>query len=445
VACKWGKGVLNRKAITKMQTMLLVFIIVVVAAGGSVAYLLWSSTAPSAETIKIGVLADLDGVTGRHIWQGAVLAAEQINAEGGILGRNVTVVGEDHDLETVVDMAIVTSALTRLIAYHKVDFTIGMALGDAEFVVQDIIAEHKKIFLAIGGTSDEMTQRVLDDYDRYKYYFRSSFNATSIFLGMTDGLLVMRENTGFNKIGYLAEDAGWTQGVIEGLDYVLPENGFDLVYKATFPLGTFDFSSYFAAAEAAGVEVFVPLITTAAGVPFVKEYYERQSPVFVYGGVIRSVAVPEGWELTDGKCEYIAMSSFPIVAEYPLTSKTLPTLEAYVNRWSESPVMNGALAYDVLRFILHDAIRRAGTIKTEAVIEALEETSIETSSAENFVFTSSHDLMMGENPNNPDADYVLVMYFQWQNGKMVPVYPKKIMEEAGATLIFPDWPGPWDK
>ena len=435
---------MGSKAVTKIQAVILAAIIVGVV-GGGVAYVFLVEGPQSADKIKIGVLADLDGATGRTIWHGAVLAAEQINAEGGILGRNVTVVGEDHDIETGADMAIVTSALNRLITYHKVDFIIGQALGDAEFVVQDIIAEHKKIFLAVAGSSDEMTQRVLDDYDKYKYYFRSAFNATSIFLGMTDGLLVMRENTGFNKIGYLAEDVGWTKGVTEGLDYVLPEvYGFDLVYKETFPLGTFDFSSYFAAAEAAGVEVFVPLITTAAGVPFVKEYYERQSPVFVYGGVLRSVAVPEGWELTEGKCEHIAMGSFPMVAEYPLTSKTLPTLEAYVNRWNESPVMNGALAYDVLRFILPDAIERAGTIETEAVIAALEETSIETSSAENFVFTSSHDLMMGENPNDPDADYVLVMYFQWQNGEMVPVYPKKIMEEAGATYTYPPWLGPWD-
>lgn len=52
--------------------------------------------------------------------------------------------------------------------------------------------------------------------------------------------------------------------------------------------------------------------------------------------------------------------------------------------------------------------------------------------------------MMGENPNDPDADYWLVIAFQWQNGKQVPVYPKKIMEEAGVTYKFPDWSGPWD-
>jgi hypothetical protein len=54
----------------------------------------------------------------------------------------------------------------------------------------------------------------------------------------------------------------------------------------------------------------------------------------------------------------------------------------------------GPLAYDILRFILPDAIERAGIIETDAVIEALEQTSIETSQARNFVFTESHDAMM---------------------------------------------------
>ena len=52
--------------------------------------------------------------------------------------------------------------------------------------------------------------------------------------------------------------------------------------------------------------------------------------------------------------------------------------------------------------------------------------------------------MMGENPNDPTADYSIVLCFQWQNGEQIPIYPKKIMEEAGATLTFPPWSGPWD-
>jgi ABC-type branched-subunit amino acid transport system substrate-binding protein len=149
--------------------------------------------------------------------------------------------------------------------------------------------------------------------------------------------------------------------------------------------------------------------------------------------------------LTEGKCEHTSNMALPISAGYPITSKTLPTRDAYIERWGEIPDAVAAATYDAVRFILFDAIERAGTIETDTVIGALEETKIETSMARNFVFTSSHDVMIGAaGPNRPEEDYLLVLQFQWQDGKQVPVYPKEIMEEAGATYTFPDWPGPWD-
>ena len=50
---------------------------------------------------------------------------------------------------------------------------------------------------------------------------------------------------------------------------------------------------------------------------------------------------------------------------------------------------------------------------------------------------------MGKDANDPD--YPIVIVFQWQDGIQVPVDPLKIMDEAGVTLNFPDWSGPWDK
>jgi branched-chain amino acid transport system substrate-binding protein len=227
----------------------------------------------------------------------------------------------------------------------------------------------------------------------------------------------------------------------------LPEvYGFDLVYKGALPLGTVDFSSYFAVAEAAGVEIMLPLFTFEEATAFVKEYYERQSPMVVYGGALGVVGGLDGWEITEGKCEYTSCAGlFPMISGYPLTNRTLPVREAYITRWNEIPGGNGVFAYDILRYILPDAVKRAGTLEVDAVIEALEKTSVETTSARNLVFTSSHDVMIGENLSNPAADYYLVIIYQWQDAKQVPVYPKKIMEEAGATYIFPDWPGPWNK
>jgi branched-chain amino acid transport system substrate-binding protein len=436
---------LDSKAITKIQALVLISIIVLVAASSVTVYILLREQRQPYTTIKIGILGDLDAAMGKDSWQASVLAAEQINAEGGILGREVEVIGEDTDSESGLDVVKINTALTRLITFHKVDFVVGIGGGDVGFGPQDTIAEHKKIMFSVGQT-DAFTQRVLDDYDKYKYFFRVNFNHSSAFQGITDGLVLLREQTGFNKVGYLGEDVSGLKGIMEGLDYVLPEvYSFDLVYKGAFPPGTVDFSSYFAAAEASGVEVLVPLIVLDDGIPFTKEWYDRASPLLVYGGVLLSASDPESWDLLDGKCEDIAVSGLPLSVGYPMTTKTLSAREAYIDRWGSTPGWIGALFYDTIRFILPDAITRAGTIETEAVIEELEKTSIETSNARNFVFTKSHDVLVGENPNNPEADFMLAVYFQWQNGEMVPVYPKKIMEEAGATLTFPDWPGPWDE
>ena len=434
-------GLLDSKALTKIQSIILIAIIAVAAVGGAI-IVLWDGPSQSSDSIKIGLLGDLDGIRGKPAWQAAKLAVEELNAEGGILGRQVELFAEDDD--GGADEIIRSKALTKLITVHEVDFVVGRATGQAGFLIQDTISQHKKIFLGTGSIIKEVTQRVLDDYENYKYYFSMGFNDTCNKLGITDNLFHIRELTGFNKIGYLAEDLDVSKATLELLDSFLPENGFELVYKGKFPLGTVDFSSYFSQAEAAGVEVLIPFIALDGGIPFAKEYYDRQSPMVVFGGLCSLVSNPDGWEWTDGKCNHMSLAEYPTTAGYPFTSRTLQTIDSYMNRWGEAISIGAAATYDAIKFILADAIERAGTIETEAVIKALEKTSVETSNARNFVFTESHALMMGTVAHDPDAEYSIIMIFQWQDGQQVPVYPKKIMEEANATLTFPDWSGPWD-
>ena len=228
----------NSCAITKIQSVILICAIVIAAVGG-VAYFLLTGQEQSSETIKIGVFTSLSPA-GRNIWQGAVLAADQLNLEGGILGREVEVINEGVDLSAGVEAAEVMLAFTRVITIHEVDFIIGSSFGFG-FSIQDMIAEHEVIFLELSIPDDGLTQRVLDDYDSCKNFFRVGFNATSTFQGITDSLEFLREQTGFNKVGYLSEKLGWTLEIIDGLDDVLPELGFDLVHKGTFPPDTVDF------------------------------------------------------------------------------------------------------------------------------------------------------------------------------------------------------------
>jgi len=145
--------------------------------GGVATYVLLGNEEQSSEPIKIGFLGDLDGVVGIPMWQGAILAVEEINAEGGILGRQVELIGEDDD--NGQDVVVQSNALAKLMNHDNVDFVVGVTSGQTEFMVQDIIAQHKIIFISSGSGFDELTQRVLDDYDKYKYYFSVVFNSTS--------------------------------------------------------------------------------------------------------------------------------------------------------------------------------------------------------------------------------------------------------------------------
>jgi len=429
----------NSEALTKVQSIILVVVIVVAALGGVVAYILLSGQEESSETIKIGILADLDG-SGKSLWQGAVLAAEQVNAEGGVLGRNFEIVAQDDDSESGGgDVIIATNAFNRLISVDKADFIISGCGPTFSSLYQELVSQHKIILFHGGDPADQLTQNVHDDYDKYKYYFRYGvlLNKTVNTVMAADSILACREYTGFNKIAILSHDLGVGNYTYSDLVDYMQEYGFDVVYTVLIPFNTVDFSSFFAQAEAAGAEILYPIIFGQAGIPFVKEYYDRQSPMVMWG--LPNLG-SDFWEVTGGKCECVTSAGHAISTGYPLTSRVMPTREAYFDRWGEEIDAITAFVYDVVRLILPDAIKRAGTFETEEVIAALESIEIETSLARKLVFTSSHDVLVVRD----SGDFWLFCLFQWQNGIQVPVYPPNIMDEAEVTYTYPEWPGPWD-
>ena len=435
---------MDSKALTKVQSTALIAIVVVAAVGGGASYVWWRASLPPPEDIRIGICADIDMTTGKGAYRGAELAAEEINAGGGILGRNVTIVAEDNDAESGGDLAVAVNSITRLITVDKADYVI-IAAGNVQ-VMQDVCAEHRKILFSVYSINIEDTQRVLDNYGKYKYFFRIwQPNSTSTMALYIDSLLTLRNYTGFSKVAFLVEDRASVRDMATELERILSDLEFEIVYHAAMPSSVTDFTSYLAAIEESGAEILYPISLGQPGTSLVKEYYDRQSP-FVLWGQVNMATDFDFWNITDGKCESITVNGNAITAGYALTSKTLPTRDAFLERWGTMPRGVSVSAYDLVRFILPDAIRRAGTTETEAVIKALETTNVETSMARHFVFTSSHDVMVGEaGPTTPGADHVLIPMIQWQNGTQVIVYPEKIMKEAGATYVYPHWQGSWSK
>ena len=391
------------------------------------------------ENIKIGVCTDLDMPRGQNVLNGAILAAEEINAAGGILGRRVEIIAEDSDVEDIpLDPTKAILALSKLITFHDVDFVI--VCGGEDFVIESS-AEHKTIVFGTLSPSDSLTQRIIDDYDKYKYFFRLGINQTTFNAILIDSIVSLRDITGFNQVAYIAPDLTPVRPMVENLEYYLPEvHGFNIVYGELYPPETIDFSSYFARAEAAGAEIIIPLMVTQEGLFFVKEWYDRQSPMVIWG-MNTYASQDNGWNASNGKVVYTTgYASSVLQLDYLATTKTLATKNALLNRWGTMPNLQAVSTYDCIRFLLFDALIRAQTTETDSMIKALEESNIENSLEMNFRFTSSHDHF-----HSSASETAITMMVQWQeNGTKAIVYPKKIMEEAEATFKFPPWSGPWD-
>ncbi len=435
---------LNSKALTKIQSLALIAIVVVAAVSGGAAFVLLNANPPPDKEIKIGICANLDASDGKAVWQAAVLAAEQVNAEGGVLGRNLTVVAEDNDAGPDADISVGANALTKLITIDEADFVIA-SLASYGFTYQDICADQKKILISPGIGPDEIGQRVLDSYDKYKYFFGLGGNTTESIRGIVNNLMTLRTYTGFNKVAWLDQDASIFAQMRPGVIASLLENGFEVVYQNSATLQTKDFTSYLAAIEASGAEILFPIILGSGAIPFVKEWHDRESPFVVWGN-IPLASQGNFWEITEGKCEYLSFVGLPAIAGYPLTNRTIAARESYVERWNENPIDQSVYTYDFVRFILPQALVRAGTTETEAVIKALEKTDVETSTARHFMFTSAHGVVSAlVGPHEQNMDYRLLCLFQWQNGTQVPVFPEGVLIEAGATYKYPLWDGPWKK
>ncbi len=424
----------NSTALTKIQSIILIIVIVFAMVGGIAAYFWWIGGDDSSDTIKIGLCQDLGMTEGIDTFEGAVLAAEQINAEGGILGRQVEIISEDNDHQEG-DPSKVKAAMERLIHVHNVDFIVGGA-GASTILVQDIASENKIVFMQNTFTHYSWGERVLDDYEKYKYWFTNFPNSTSNIDPMLQSIVTLGDYTGFDNVGILADPA-WTKDHLDVFNYYLPEvYGFNIVYQKEVAPSVLDFTSYFTAMKEADVEILVPLLAMQNSISFAKEWHDIEPP-FVVWGINFYGQDSLYWEWTEGKCETMSIMAHPSVAGYPITDKTIPAREAYFERWGHVPTFVGSSTYGAIRFVLADAIERAGTIETEAVIKALEETDLYGIDGR-VVYTSSHNLMVGEG-------YTELLVFQWQeDGARVPVYPRNIMEKAGATYKFPDWPGPWD-
>lgn len=107
--------------------------------------------------IKIGAILPLTGSGASYgVWMkgGAEMAAEEINAAGGIAGHKLEVIYEDH----AADASKAVNAMQRLVEVEKVPFSM-TSYSSPTLAIQPIAAQHKVVIMNGGGQSDSLANK----------------------------------------------------------------------------------------------------------------------------------------------------------------------------------------------------------------------------------------------------------------------------------------------
>jgi branched-chain amino acid transport system substrate-binding protein len=118
-----------------------------------------------AEKIKIGHLTPLTGFLGAlgdYAVQGIKMAAEEINAAGGVMGRQLDVMSEDS-----VNPQVASQKAQRMIERDNVALLMGEINSASALTISQVAARNKKLFLSIGARSDALRNK---DCNRYTFH-----------------------------------------------------------------------------------------------------------------------------------------------------------------------------------------------------------------------------------------------------------------------------------
>lgn len=319
--------------------------------------------AASDDKIVIGVISPNTGALaayGNGIVTGVDLAVEQINAAGGILGRQVEVIKTDDQSDPTECL----NAFNSLVA-QGVGLIIGSATSGCTSAITDAANEEEICLLSPTATADSITTE--DDY-----IFRACY--ADSFQGAIAAAYA--KQAGYDKVGvvYCAADV-YSKGLYDSFSSACEKYGIEVVdSQSTASLDVQDYTNQFAAMVKAGVDfVYAPFYYDVIG-----PYVVPQARAAGYTGVIMGA---DGYDTTpdyvvDG-ADLTAFNNVLWTNHYDPsdTSEIVSSfVKAYEAKYSSVPSAFAATGYDCM-YMYKAAIEAAGTAESSAVRDALADTS----------------------------------------------------------------------
>lgn len=318
------------------------------------------------DTIRIGINMELTGGVasyGTSNTAGAELAIEEINAAGGINGKKIVPVKIDNKS----DAAEATTAANRLINKDKVIAIIGASTSGNTVAQAQIANKNKVILISPSGTSPNVT--VNDAGKVNEFVFRTSF--IDPFQGNVAANFAANKLKVKNVAIYADNASDYAKGLASSFKSTFEAAGGKIVAEESYVAKDTDFRSTLTRIKSAKPEfIFIPGYYEEVGL-IIKQAREMGITVALMGA--------DGWDspkLVDLAGKEALNNTF-ITNHYSSEDpegKIQEFNKKFEEKYGKSSDSFNALGYDTI-YLLADAIKRAGSLDTTKIKEALEATN----------------------------------------------------------------------
>lgn len=372
-------------------------------------------SAPAAlADVTFGALYPFSGqlaLLGEESFRGLEIAVDEINEAGGVQGEQVQLARGD-----AVDNNQAIGEARRLISVESVPAIFG-TYSSSRSIAASQVAELAGIpYFELGGVADEITARGFENLYRT--------NPTAEDMGeMIIDMIVEKVAPALGRapedltIGIIHEDSSYGTSVAGHQERYAEEAGLNVVTTQGYPLSIVDMSSIVLDLQNRGVDVVLQTSYQNDSVLFLQQANEAgYQPAAIIGGgggySLQPTADAVGHDVIDG----VLNVDF---TQYAVNTDFTPGLEdfvaAYEAKYGESPRSGHSLNNYVGAKALLQAIDEGDGFSPEAIRAAVDAIDIPQGET-----AAGYGVSFDENNQNERAS---MMGLQWQDGKLVTVYP----------------------
>ncbi|MBI5576626.1 MAG: ABC transporter substrate-binding protein [Deltaproteobacteria bacterium] len=372
--------------------------------------------AAEAANIKVGIVLPLTGEQakfGEIEKRSFQMAAEEINAKGGVNGNKLELLFEDDTGKPDVGR----SAVEKLISREKVPVLTGAYSSSVTAAITAVAQQFKVPFLVTTGSADEVTEK------KYDYVFRINPPASEYPSAVISFLQdVVKPRTAV----ILFENSLFGQSSSKSFEADCNKMGIKVLTKEGYNKGAVDFKPLLTKVKAQNPDLVYMVSYVMDAALLMRQAKELNFNPKVYIGGGAGFTLPEFQKNAGPAAEYVYSATLWVESvPYP---GAMDYFKRYRAKYKEDTEYHGAEAYASL-YVVADALKRAKSITPKDVRDALAATNMMTA------FGPVKFVSYGKKTQQNKLPTFMV---QWQKGSLETVWPKEVAKKKYVFPV-PEW------